>query len=69
MPVLAYQGLQLSPGVFGTIMSVAAVGAILGAVLAPAVSRPTTNVRPTTPTAAITEAATASTRRRDAGAP
>jgi MFS family permease len=39
MPVLAYQGLHLSPGVFGTVMSLAAVGAVLGAVLAPAVSR------------------------------
>jgi hypothetical protein len=38
MPVLAYQGLHLSAGVFGTVMSVAALGAVLGAVLAPRVS-------------------------------
>jgi MFS family permease len=39
MPVLAYQGLHFSAGLFGTIMSVAALGAVLGAVLAPRVSR------------------------------
>jgi MFS family permease len=39
MPVLAYQGLHMSAGLFGTIMSVAALGAVLGAVLAPRVSR------------------------------
>jgi MFS family permease len=39
MPVLAYQGLRLTPGMFGTVMSVAAVGAVVGAILAPAVSR------------------------------
>lgn len=39
MPVLAYKGLHMSAGLFGTIMSVAALGAVLGAVLAPRVSR------------------------------
>jgi MFS family permease len=39
LPVLAYQGLHLSAGTFGTVMSVAAVGSVLGAVLAPRVSR------------------------------
>jgi MFS family permease len=39
MPVLAYQGLHMSAGLFGAVMSVAAVGAVLGAVLAPRVSR------------------------------
>ncbi|MGE5830111.1 MAG: MFS transporter [Micromonosporaceae bacterium] len=39
MPVLAYQGLHLSAGTFGTVLSVAALGAVLGAVLAPVVSR------------------------------
>ncbi|HEX6872879.1 MAG TPA: MFS transporter [Micromonosporaceae bacterium] len=39
MPVLAYQGLGLSAGLFGTVMSIAALGAVLGAVLAPKVSR------------------------------
>lgn len=39
MPVLAYQGLHLSAGVFGTVMSIAAIGAVLGAVVAPAISR------------------------------
>jgi MFS family permease len=38
MPVLAYQGLHMSAGVFGTVMSIAALGAVLGAVLAPKVS-------------------------------
>ncbi|MCA2220753.1 MFS transporter [Nonomuraea aurantiaca] len=38
MPVLAYQGLHLSAGLFGTVMSVAAVGAVLGALVAPKVS-------------------------------
>ncbi len=35
LPVLAYQGLGVSVGVFGAAMSVAAVGAVLGAVVAP----------------------------------
>ncbi len=39
MPVLAYQGLGLSAGLFGTVMSIAAVGAVLGAVIAPRVSK------------------------------
>ncbi|MFC7547908.1 MFS transporter [Plantactinospora sp. GCM10030261] len=39
LPVLAYQGLGLSVGAFGTIMTVAAVGAVIGALVAPAVSR------------------------------
>ncbi|MGE5827584.1 MAG: MFS transporter [Micromonosporaceae bacterium] len=39
MPVLAYQGLHMSAGLFGTIMSIAAGGAVLGAVLASRVSR------------------------------
>jgi MFS family permease len=39
MPVLAYQGLHLSAGVFGLVMSIAAGGAVVGAVLAPRVSR------------------------------
>lgn len=39
MPVLAYQGLGLSVGVFGLVMSLAAVGAVLGALVAPRVSR------------------------------
>lgn len=39
LPVLAYQGLHLSAGTYGTVMSVAAVGSVVGAVLAPKVSR------------------------------
>jgi MFS family permease len=39
LPVLAYQGLGLSAGTFGTVMSVAAVGSVLGALLAPKVTR------------------------------
>jgi MFS family permease len=39
MPVLAYQGLHMSAGLFGTIMSIAAGGAVLGAILASRVSR------------------------------
>ncbi|MEV8633895.1 MFS transporter [Streptosporangium sp. NPDC051023] len=35
LPVLAYQGLGVSVGVFGAAMSVAAVGAVLGALVAP----------------------------------
>jgi MFS family permease len=35
LPVLAYRGLGLSVGAFGTAMSAAAVGAVLGAVAAP----------------------------------
>ncbi|MEV7007053.1 MFS transporter [Streptosporangium sp. NPDC051022] len=38
LPVLAYQGLGVSVGVFGAAMSVAAVGAVLGAVVAPRIS-------------------------------
>lgn len=39
MPVLAYQGLHLSAGLFGAVMSVAACGAVLGAIVAPKVSK------------------------------
>jgi MFS family permease len=39
LPVLAYQGLHLSAGTFGAVMSVAALGSVLGAVVAPRVSR------------------------------
>jgi MFS family permease len=39
MPVLAYQGLGLSAGTFGIVMSIAAGGAVLGAVTATRVSR------------------------------
>jgi MFS family permease len=39
MPVLAYQGLHMSAGLFGTVMSIAAVGAVVGAVVASRVSR------------------------------
>ncbi|GIG64491.1 MFS transporter [Phytomonospora endophytica] len=39
MPILAYRGLNLSVGVFGTVMSVAALGAVGGALLAQRVSR------------------------------
>jgi MFS family permease len=39
MPILAYQGLHMSAGEFGLIMSIAASGAVIGAVLAPRVSR------------------------------
>jgi hypothetical protein len=35
LPILAYRGLGMSVGVFGAAMSVAAVGALLGAVVAP----------------------------------
>jgi hypothetical protein len=38
LPVLAYRGLGLSVGVFGAAMSVAAVGALIGAVVAPRLS-------------------------------
>jgi MFS family permease len=39
LPVLAYQGLHLSAGLLGTVMSVAALGAVAGAVVAARVSR------------------------------
>ncbi|MEV6970977.1 MFS transporter [Hamadaea sp. NPDC051192] len=39
MPVLAYQGLHMSAGAFGAVMSVAACGSILGALIAPKVSQ------------------------------
>ncbi|HZM83452.1 MAG TPA: MFS transporter [Candidatus Limnocylindrales bacterium] len=39
LPVLAYQGLGLSPGAFGIVMSIAAGGAVLGALLATRVTR------------------------------
>lgn len=39
MPQLAYRGLGLSAGTFGTVMSVAAVGAVVGALLTQKVSR------------------------------
>ncbi|WP_431676475.1 MFS transporter [Kitasatospora sp. KL5] len=38
LPVLAYRGLGVSVAVFGAAMSVAAVGALLGAVVAPKIS-------------------------------
>ncbi|GAA4985590.1 MFS transporter [Kitasatospora paranensis] len=38
LPVLAYRGLGVSVGVFGAAMSVAAVGALLGAVVSPKIS-------------------------------
>jgi MFS family permease len=38
LPILAYRGLGLSVGVFGLAMSVAAVGALAGAVVAPKIS-------------------------------
>ncbi|MEU1391252.1 MULTISPECIES: MFS transporter [unclassified Nonomuraea] len=38
LPVLAYQGLGVSVGVFGAAMSAAAVGAVLGALAAPRIS-------------------------------
>lgn len=39
LPVLAYRGLGVRVGVFGAAMSVAALGALLGAVVAPRLSR------------------------------
>jgi MFS family permease len=39
MPVLAYQGLHMTATTFGTVMSIAALGAVPGAFLAPYVSR------------------------------
>jgi len=39
LPVLAYRGLHLSAGEFGTVMSIAALGAVLGAVVAPGLAR------------------------------
>jgi MFS family permease len=39
LPVLAYQGLHLSAGTFGTVMSVAAVGSVLGALMATRMSK------------------------------
>ncbi len=39
LPVLAYRGLGMSVGVFGAAMSVAALGALAGAVLAPRISQ------------------------------
>ncbi|MFF8609562.1 MFS transporter [Streptomyces sp. NPDC015346] len=38
LPILAYQGLGVSVGVFGAAMSIAAVGALVGAALAPKAS-------------------------------
>jgi len=38
-PILAYRGLNLSVATFGTVMSVAAVAAVVGAVVAPRVSK------------------------------
>ncbi|MEZ0089272.1 MFS transporter [Streptacidiphilus sp. EB129] len=38
LPILAYRGLGLSVGIFGAAMSVAAVGALIGAVVAPKIS-------------------------------
>ncbi|WP_109509250.1 MFS transporter [Nocardioides speluncae] len=39
LPVLAYQGHDMSAGTFGTVMSVAALGAVGGAIVAPRISR------------------------------
>jgi MFS family permease len=39
LPVLAYNGWGLSVGVFGTVMTVGAAGAVAGALVAPSVSR------------------------------
>nr|BFE57092.1 hypothetical protein GCM10020063_016180 [Dactylosporangium thailandense] len=39
LPVLAYNGWGMSVGVFGTVMTVGAAGAVAGALVAPAVSR------------------------------
>ncbi|PZS36541.1 MAG: hypothetical protein DLM59_00990 [Pseudonocardiales bacterium] len=39
LPVLAYRGLHLSVGVFGVVMSAAAAGGVVGALVAPKVSR------------------------------
>lgn len=38
LPILAYRGLGLSVGVYGAAMSIAAVGALLGAVVAPKIA-------------------------------
>jgi MFS family permease len=38
LPILAYRGLGLSVGIFGAAMSIAAVGAVLGAIVAPKVA-------------------------------
>lgn len=38
LPILAYRGLRLSVGVFGAAMSVAAAGALVGAIVAPRIS-------------------------------
>ena len=38
LPILAYRGLRLSVGVFGAAMSVAAAGALVGALVAPRIS-------------------------------
>jgi MFS family permease len=38
LPILAYRGLGMSVGLFGAAMSVAAIGAVLGAVVAPKVA-------------------------------
>ncbi|WP_290863478.1 MFS transporter [Hamadaea sp.] len=38
LPILAYRGLGLSVGVYGAAMSVAAVGAVLGAIVAPKIA-------------------------------
>jgi MFS family permease len=39
LPILAYRGLGMSAGALGTVMSVAAVAAVVGALVAPRVSR------------------------------
>jgi MFS family permease len=39
MPVLAYQGLHMKPSLLGTVTTVAAIGSVIGALVAPAVSR------------------------------
>jgi hypothetical protein len=39
LPILAYRGLGMSAGAFGLAMSGAALGGVLGAVIAPAISR------------------------------
>ena len=38
LPILAYRGLHLSTGAFGAAMSIAAVGALVGAVIAPKIA-------------------------------
>ena len=39
LPVLAYRGLGMSVGLYGAVMSAAAVGAVIGSIVAPRISR------------------------------